>query len=313
MTARLFGLINELWFMNRRTRRLFSLVPPRTKFDLDIETWQSITGEKAVHSLAVEGSTPLTVLEDLAQDEKFKGKLIVDITEPLFFSPGGRPRDAVTLSGIKLYKDQTPAQKVSFRLNKALESQIVFLERDQLSLNAMLDNLEIPSRPGVFMMPVFPLEFGRNTFDRQTKMSDKFLKDTTLQTKVKGIWAFFGEMAKGMPPVPEEVINGILNRTKVAVDKIKARGGQVVFVRTPSSGPMEMGEKMGFPREKFWNKLLDVTGSPGIHFSDYPAIANFDCPEWSHLSPQDAVVFTKHFIDILGKDKGWKFSKLAGN
>ncbi len=218
----------------------------RIKFDLDIDTWQSITGEKAVQ-LAVEGSTPLTVLEDLANDEKFKGKLIVDITEPLFFSPGGGPRDAVTLSGIKLYKDRTPAQKVSFRLNKALESQIVFLEKDQLSLNAMLDNLEIPSRPGVFMMPVFPLDFGRNTFDRQTKMSDKFLKDTTLQNKVKGIWAFFGEMAKSMPPVPEEVINGIFNRTKVAVDKIKARGGQVLFVRTPSSGPMGMGEKMGFP------------------------------------------------------------------
>lgn len=284
----------------------------RIKYDLDIDTWQTITGEKAVQ-LAVEGSTPLPVLEDLANDEKFKGKLIVDITEPLFFSPGGGPRDAITLSSIKFYKERTPAQKVSFRLNKALESQIVFLEKEQLSLNAMLDNLQVKSRPGVFMMPVFPLDFGRNTFDRQSKMSDKFLEDTTLQNKVKAIWAFFGEMAKSMPPVPEEVITGILNRTKACVDKIRARGGQVLFVRTPSSGPMGMGENMGFPREKFWNKLLAVTNSPGIHFADYPPIAHFICPEWSHLSPQDAIVFTKHIIDILGKEKGWKFSNLAAN
>jgi hypothetical protein len=260
----------------------------------------------------VEGSSPLPVLENLADDEKFNGKLIIDITEPVFFSPGA-PRDAVTRNSINFYKDRTPSQKASFFLNKGLESQLIFPEKEYFSLNAMLDNLEIPSRPGVFMMPIFPMDFNRNTFDRQSKMSDKFLKDTTLQNKVKGIWAFFGEMAKSMPPVPEAVIAGIFTRTKVAVDKIRARGGQIVFVRTPSSGPMGMGEKMGFPREKFWNKLLDVSGSPGIHFSDYPAIAHFVCPEWSHLSPQDAIVFTKHFIDILEKDKGWKFSKPVRN
>ena len=70
---------------------------------------------------------------------------------------------------------------------------------------------------------------------------------------------------------------------------------------------------MGFPRDKFWNRLLSFTDCPGIHFSDYPAIAHFVCPEWSHLRPQDAIVFTKHFIDILDKDKGWNFSKLASN
>jgi hypothetical protein len=283
----------------------------RIKFDLDIETWQTITGEKAVQ-LAVEGSSPLPVLEDLAADEDFKGKLIIDITEPVFFSPGA-PRDAITRSSITYFKERTPAQKASLLLNTALESGLVFPEKENYSLNAMLDKLEIPSRKGVFMMPIFPMDFSRNTFARQSKMSDKFLKDTTLQNKVKAIWSFFGEMARSMPPVPEGVITGIFTRTKVAVDKIKARGGQVIFVRTPSSGPMGMGEKMGFPRDKFWDKLLVVSGSPGIHFSDYPAIAKFVCPEWSHLSPADAIVFTKHFIDILGKDKGWKFSKLAGN
>jgi hypothetical protein len=283
----------------------------RIKFDLDIDTWQSITGEKAVQ-LAVEGSSPLSVLEDLAADKNFKGKLIVDITEPVFFSPGA-PRDEITHSSIKYFKERTPAQKASFLLNNALESYLVFPEKENFSLNAMLDKLEIRSRKGVFMMPIFPMDFSRNTFDRQSKMSDKFLADTTLQNQVKSIWSFFAEMGKSMPPVPEPVITGIFNRTKASVDKIRARGGQVLFVRTPSSGPMGMGESMGFPREKFWNRLLTVTNSPGIHFTDYPAIAHFVCPEWSHLSPQDAIVFTKHFIDILSKDMGWKFSKLAGN
>ena len=56
----------------------------RIKFDLDIDTWESITGEKAIQ-LAFPGSSPLPQLYDLADDPDFKGKLIVDVTEILFF------------------------------------------------------------------------------------------------------------------------------------------------------------------------------------------------------------------------------------
>ncbi|MGZ5220911.1 MAG: hypothetical protein ACXWV2_07175 [Chitinophagaceae bacterium] len=283
----------------------------RIKFDLDIATWQTITGEKAIQ-LSEEGSSPLLVLENLANDEKFKGKLIIDITEPLFFS-GGSPRDAETVKNINFYKDRTPTQRASFALNNVLESKLIFLDKEYFSLNAMLDQLEIPRRKGVFVMPVFPMDFDRTTPDRQSKMSDQFVADTTLQNKVKSIWKYFAEIGRTRPPVSEEIITGVLNRAKVSIDKIKARGGQVLFIRTPASGPMGMGENMGFPRDKFWNRLLSFTGCPGIHFTDYPAIAHFVCPEWSHLTPRDAIVFTKQVINILDKEKGWKFSNLTGN
>jgi hypothetical protein len=61
---------------------------------------------------------------------------------------------------------------------------------------------------------------------------------------------------------------------------------------------------MGFPRQKYWDRLLHETNAPGIHFADYPAIANFHCPELSHLTKKDAIIFTQHFIQILGQ-KGW--------
>jgi hypothetical protein len=73
-----------------------------------------------------------------------------------------------------------------------------------------------------------------------------------------------------------------------------------------------MGEQKGFPREKYWDRLLSFTNSPGIHFADYPPIAHFVCPEWSHLSPQDAATFTTHFISLL-EEKGWKFPNKTTN
>jgi hypothetical protein len=54
--------------------------------------------------------------------------------------------------------------------------------------------------------------------------------------------------------------------------------------------------------------LLTVTGCKGIYFGDYPATARLNCPEWSHLSPQDAMVYTQNLVSILEKEKGWKFN-----
>lgn len=277
----------------------------RNKYDLDIDTWRSLTGEDAIQ-LAFEGASPLPILDDLANDPKFKGKLMIDVTEGLFFglfSPNGnRVRD-----GLEYYRKQTPAQWFSFKVNHILESQLVFLDKDYLSLNALLEKTRVPPRPGVYRGLDFPMEFGRITFDRQDKMTDRFVADTNLQNKVKNIWADIGKMMSSMPrPTPFQE-DSILTTVKNDVDKIKARGGQVLFVRTPSSGPFLMGEKMGYPREKYWNRILTITNCPGIHFEDYPAIAHFQCPEFSHLSPQDAIVFTKNLIEILQKEKGWIF------
>jgi len=275
----------------------------RIKYDLDIATWRKLTGDEPVQ-LAMEGNSPLPILDDLAADEQFKGKLVVDVTEGLFFSANpGNLNDPK--KNISFYKKETPSEKASFALNQALESKFVFLDRDYYSINAFFDRMDIPKRPGVFVMPLFPKEFGRNTFDRQRIMMDIFLADTNLQNMVTGNWKFFASLDRE-PPADGERLDSFFRVVKNDCDKIKAKGGQVLFVRTPSSGPYWMAEQKGFPREKYWNRLLAETNCPGIHFDDYPSMDHFICPEWSHLAPKDAVSFTENFVPIL-EEKGWKF------
>src|SRR4051812_25105005 len=52
----------------------------RIKFDLDIDTWEKITHNHAIQ-LACVGSSPVSILESLANDKNFKGNLVVDVTE----------------------------------------------------------------------------------------------------------------------------------------------------------------------------------------------------------------------------------------
>ena len=276
----------------------------RIKFDLDIPTWESITGNHAIQ-LACVGSNPIPLLEDLANDKNFKGRLIVDVTEGLFFSTAP-PNAKRPVENMKYFKERTPAQRASFHINHLLESQFVFLDKEWNSLNARLENLSIADRKGIYNFKGFPPGFGRVNFDRQEYMTDEFSADTVEQNKVKAIWDVFRQMSKD-PPASGAKLDSILNSVKLAVDKIKARGGEVLFVRTPSSGPYySMGESKAFPREKYWDRVLAVTNCTGIHFKDYPPIADFICPEFSHLSRADAIVFTKNLINIL-QEKGWVF------
>ncbi len=278
----------------------------RIKYDLDLPLWRQLTQTDAVQ-LSIEGNSPRTILDDLSNDPHFKGRLVVDVTEGLFFSDAPHSNETPR-KYIKYFHDQTPAQRASFPLNYALESQLVCLDKNNFSLNARLDALQIPSRKGIFMMPTFPFDFGRNSFERQSVMTPRFVADTNLQNQVRAIWTLFASSPKP-PPMSDSARTAHFNNIKAATDKIKARGGEVIFVRTPSNGPYWAGEQGAFPRAQFWDALLANTHCKGIHFQDYPVLKDFICPEWSHLTPHDAQLFTRQLVNILQKENVWQFAE----
>ncbi|MEO6539768.1 MAG: hypothetical protein ABIN74_02210 [Ferruginibacter sp.] len=273
----------------------------RIQFDLDIPTWEKNTGEQVVQ-LALHGACPRLALDNLANDEKFKGKLIVDVTEGLFFSPG---EDGEMNKRVKYLKEATPAQKVSAQIGFGLESQLVFLDKDFFSLNALLMDLRIPNRKGVFPVGIFPKKFSYVNFWRQEIMMNEFETDTSMQNQVTGLWTLWGALSKDHG-IKGDTLLKIFHEVQISVAKIKGRGGKVIFVRTPSSGGYWANEPIQYPRAEYWDKLLAITNSPGIHFMDYPETKGLTCPEWSHLKRSDAILYTQHLIRILGKQNWFK-------
>jgi hypothetical protein len=274
----------------------------RMRFDLDIPLWKRITGENAVQ-LAQDGGDPRPVLKDLADDKNFKGKLVIDVTEGIFFYPDPEP----TTRQIKYYHGITPTQRFSFIVNRFLESHFDFLDEDNFSLNIMLSHIKMPRRPGVIPAVVWPTAGTIINFDRQEYFTPAFLSDSTMSNATKANWMFF---FKEYPdsPVTGKKLDSVILQVKANVDKIKARGGQVIFVRTPSCGYYKEKEDKDYPRKLYWDRLLELTGCQGIYFGDYPAIAHFVCPEWSHLKLEDARTYTANLVDILRTEKGWSFN-----
>lgn len=279
----------------------------RIKFDLDIPTWEKLTGEKAIQ-LALVGTSPRLLLKDLADDEQFKGKVVVDVTEVLFFSQNPAFHKSA-LESIAYYKDQTPSEKLSAKVDYALEANLVFLEERRFSLSSLLSDLEIPNRPGVFAFPAFPKTFEWTHYNRQTFMSPQFLADTNQINWQTSIWKNL-LMADPTPPTSGKALLSIFDEIKLDIAKIENRGGRVIFVRTPSSGPMAIGEQKAYPRNECWDVMLDYVHARGLHYTDDPQTAGLICPEWSHLSPAGAIVYTKSLVERLSGER-WFSSPLS--
>ena len=91
----------------------------RIKFDLDIPTCENMTGDKVVQ-LSMVGTSPRPFLDDLADDKKFKGKLIIDVTEGSFFGRNKKRTEKTSLEFEDFYKKWTPAQRFSAYINYAV-------------------------------------------------------------------------------------------------------------------------------------------------------------------------------------------------
>ncbi|WP_247236295.1 hypothetical protein [Telluribacter sp. SYSU D00476] len=304
---------NDLWAYHRQQVYKATAANPviigssRVKFGIDLATWEATSGAPPTQ-LAMVGTSPRPILADLARDKDFKGTVLIGITEGLFFSPTGSYPEQQANKCTAYYPQWSIAQRTGFYLNRQLESRLLFLDIERFNLRSLLNRAGVANRPGVFALPAFPMKFVTDGFNRQTTITQDFMADTAMQNEQKAIWMYVFTKAP-QAPMTDSLLTTIFGAVKSDVATIRKRGGQVLFVRMPTSGKVWELEKQVFPREKYWDRLLAETGVPGIHFQDYRELARYECPEWSHLSPADARTFTRDLIRIAEQKTGWRIAR----
>jgi hypothetical protein len=279
----------------------------RIQFDFDLATWAAATGGRLPVQLAIPGTNPVGLLEDVAATG-FRGNLILGVAPGLWFVPQGPPVEHA-VKAVGRYHNWSPSQKVGLRLGMLLQRRLALINSGDLTLAALLGRIRLQERPGVVtnLPPVLPPNFASPDVHRQARMWSRCDFGSPLALKIQQIWLPLFTPPPPPPHLSPEEFQGMLAanteatlaRVKTAVAAIRGRGGRVVFVRPPSVGPLRELERKYSPRAGFWDRLLAETGAPGIHFEDYPELAGFDCPEWSHLTAADAVRFTEAVTPLL--------------
>src|SRR6266852_3601292 len=300
----------DLWTSTRRRVKPESIVivgDSRGWYDVDLDELQKGLGKRPVQ-LAMGGGCAYPVLADLANDESFHGTIIRSVVPRLFVAPPGTPPMERGEKAVRRSHTQTPAQRASQYLAMPLEEYVAFLKQEELTLDDLLKRLPIPNRPYAQVPPRLPPYFGTIDRERRARMIKECARPgSELARTIQQIW-----IPLFTPPPPPtyiskeqfmakigEAIGGRFRDTAAAIEKIRARGGKIVFVRFPHSGGLKELEDRETPRVKTWDPLLKMTGAPGIYYSDFPELSGFTCPEWSHLSAGDSVEFSKRLVPHL--------------
>ncbi|HET9231896.1 MAG TPA: hypothetical protein VFO00_11455 [Vitreimonas sp.] len=285
---------NALWADQRRRASGDATViigSSRALFGLDLETWESAGRGRPVQ-LAMVGTSPRIFLSDLAADETFTGLLIVDVMSPAFFgSTGGRRESALAYA-----RNQTPSERVDHLLSMQLEGAFAFID-EQTRPRRMLFLAKFPLRPGMTER-LDPHKLFVSAADRNSQMWGRVLEDEEYREEAKSIWARLRPPGRRRD-LTDADISAVISEVRRDAERIRARGGEVVFIRMPYEGAYTQIEDRGFPRQRFWDRLVAETGSVGVTWHDHPELQGYELPEWSHLAPHERERFTRALTRIL--------------
>lgn len=267
----------------------------RMLFDTDLDAWQRLTGRRPIQ-LAMPATNAQPFLHDLANDEHFAGLLVIGTAEVSYFRRG----DGGAADVLKYVKAETPSQRSGYQLHKALSRAFAFLDSNY-TLYSVIEQRKWPERDGV------PGPYGdvwklSETFDdRQTVLWERLEHDPDLLDHARDVWKAIYPTKPNDPAVIDETIA----KAKADVERIRARGGEVVWVRPPSTEPLLSRERVRNPRAQVWDRLLRDTHSFGIYFEDYPEMQGLPQPDWSHLARSATTRYTEAYVRVLQQHVDW--------
>ena len=121
----------------KKQQEIVLLGASRVFYGINIYTLSELTG-KSVTQLAINGSSPLPQLEELAKDENFTGLVLCGVTPLYFFNLTEFywKSDAY----IKFYKKRSISDRITHLLNFTLEQYFSYPARKELAFQKALDD-----------------------------------------------------------------------------------------------------------------------------------------------------------------------------
>lgn len=230
--------------------------------------------------LALEGTAPIGALRDLAADEGFRGVALVDVAEPHFSKRTWRSQQSVIRAYHRRWLD--PGAIAERWLATRLQARFAVLRAGgRATLEVLLFSRRWRDVPAVTtfadrtrVVHYTPEQFAKVRARRVKKIKTK--KQANAEAWLKNV-----------------------AELDASVRAIRARGGDVVFVRMPSTDERWIADEKHMPKALFWDRLPEVTDAILVHFRDEPGLASFPCPDTSHIDSQDAPAFTSALLDVL--------------
>ena len=255
----------------------------RIQLGLNPDLFQQVTAIRPV-MLAIDGSSPLPVLQHLAEDVRFDSRVILSLLPMFLAEPAEEDRAHEWVAEVE-------GQKWSTRIETVLAlffQQHLAFRNPTLALDEIWSDLVENQWP---RPPYAPM--------RADRYRPGYFERADLERLRKGRIERTMEIHAAITPLNRQAFMVRVRRIAALIHQIEQRGGAVALVRFPSSGTVLQFEQRDWPRRRYWDVLAQHLTGPVIHFEDYPSLSGYSLPDFSHLDVEDSKRFTRHLLQIL--------------
>jgi hypothetical protein len=243
-----------------------------------------LPGYRAVH-LAVEETSPVAALRDLAEDPRFAGTVICGLNARLLCKDLWQGQQPFV---DYYHNEHSLNQKLNRLMATAVQRHLTvahpFLRFDDLVVHLVKQRR-------------LPAPYYIETHADRSRLADYSGVDLQAHTAWAVGRAQWLCANRVLPALPKWLYD--LEELESSVEAIQARGGRVIFVRFPTTAEHLRYDEWMFPKRRYWDAFADKTAAECIHFADVPALATFQCPDSSHLDRTDAPRFTRALAQTL--------------
>ncbi len=285
----------QLWSIERdrvddaRKIPLVMLGASRIEFGIDMPLMRELLPAYTPIMLAQNAHYPLAVLRDLAEDEHFRGVVIVDI------EPRGLYKTYTDLQQplVDYYRRQwSPA----WRVHRLL---LTFWQQIAVVSNPDRDPVAIIKRKIAHQLPQ-PPDYVRFHADRS---GDADYRKTDVEAARRHFSALIaarnGDLKADVAPEQWLAdLGDVIEWTR----RIDARGGRVVFYQSPTSGEVREVERTMHPPALYWDRFAALVPDAIDGLSD-PVLSSFEEPDFSHIDVREKPAYTKALVDELVRRK----------
>ena len=252
---------------------------------IDVQAMSAAVGHP-VYQLAVEGTSSLPTLENLAADQRFRGTVIYSIAPAFSYN-----RQLSKLDGgnqakwLRFYHEQSFVERAEQRLRLLVQGALASRSPD-----AALPRVAA----SVFSGAGLPKPDFKETFrDRSVHA------DYELQSGRKDRQGIIDLYLENTEPYSAAEFQTVVDYFAALVNILQQKGVDVFVVRLPSDEQVLDLEKQMFPEARFWAAMGQQIDATFVHFEDYPELLGYLSGDGSHIDSERNTEFTQALVEVL--------------
>lgn len=291
----------EMWAQERKKldvpndHRVLLLGSSRILWSSDLDILEQGFGTRPIQ-LALPGTSPAIFVEDIVNNTDFDGLIIVGVTPFLvnLIGPGyfGGP-------ALDYYHNPSPADISGFYIHDFMSRYLGFLD-EAFSLPELKNHyIQLPLREGAKVLDQQGWKLGNVYADRQTDMWPPVEKEGSFDNQqILNFWSLTINLNAPIPEDTQQEMNiSLAEHFQPLVKKQRAKGGDIFFIRMPSSGDYREEELLNNYTENFWLPVMTQLDAPYLDSYDYPELSsNLEIPEWSHFTRKSQDEWSRNVV-----------------